>query len=311
MARTALSNATFASMRRLSVRQLIYFRELHRSGSFSKAASALSISQPTLSQQLAQLEDSLGAVLIERKGRLLRLTPHGKLLLERSKKVLDLLSATIEEFAELSTGQGLRIGMPSYLSYPVISLLLGEFRAAHPDISPFMIEATAEEMSRMLNEGELDAGFMSLPTPALLSEAMDSLIIWKADYRLCMSKAHPVARRLVLTGQDIAKLDIVLAPPDYHRTHYDYQLRGLRSLGIEPRIVHAEVLTTQSHMQLASAGLGACLISEGTVPIPDDLVLKHTDPSIGSHRLALFWRVDSSNPHLRTFLSAARQLRQS
>ena len=71
----------------------------------------------------------------------------------------------------------LRIGISSYMSYPAVTALLREFRQRQPDVFPYLAEMTAEEMSQFLNERELDAGFMTMPTPSELSEDMESLTI--------------------------------------------------------------------------------------------------------------------------------------
>jgi len=71
----------------------------------------------------------------------------------------------------------LRIGISSYMSYPAVTALLREFRQRQPDVFPYLAEMTAEEMSQFLNERELDAGLMTMPTPSELSEDMESLTI--------------------------------------------------------------------------------------------------------------------------------------
>lgn len=96
-------------------------------------------------------------------------------------------------------------------------------------------------------------------------------------------------------------------PRDYHRTHYDDQLASLRALGIEPRLISTDVSNIQSQMNLTSAGLGVCLLSEKTAPIPDDLVLKRTEPELGTHTLALFWSPENRNPLLQVFRKCLRE----
>ncbi|MGR9439953.1 LysR substrate-binding domain-containing protein (plasmid) [Rhizobium leguminosarum] len=306
MSDATLSPAILRRMRRLSLRQLIYFVELQHHGSFSRAAVALAISQPTLSQQIAQLEETLGVALLQRGTKLLRLSDDGELFLIRCRRILGMLGDAMEMLDGERRTKTLRLGIPSYLSYSSVTELLRQFRQRQPAVIPYLAEMPAEEMSQFLNEGELDAGFLTLPTPARLMEDMRSQTIWEAPYRVCLSRQHRLASKKILRAEDLAELDFVLVPRDYHRAHYDYQLNALRGLGIEPRIIDTDVSTTQSQMALAAAGLGACLISPGTAAIPDDLVLKETEAAIGTHALALFWPPASNNPLLKFFCDCAR-----
>jgi len=293
-------------LRRISLRQLIYLVELKRCGGFGRAAQALAISQPTLSHQIAQLEATLGVILVERGTRLLRLTARGELLAARASRILGLLDETIDLLDSHDDKKELRIGIPSYMSYPAVTELLASFREVARDAQLFLVEMTAEQMSDKLNEGEIDAGFLSLPTPDRLLDEMISLPIWEAPYLICLPKRHPLAGKPALHAKDLEQLDIVLAPREYHRAHYDHQLEALRALGIVPRIVHADVATTQSQMALTAAGVGACLLSEGANPILRELVLKKTEPALCNHRLALFWSPANRNALLERFVAEAR-----
>ena len=306
MANPTISPAMLRRLRRLSLRQLIYFVELERHGGFGKAADALSISQPTLSHQIAQLEAQLGVKLVDRNTRRFVLTDRGVMLLGRVHKVLELLAGTVTEISDTHPTQPLSIGIPNYTTYPVVSESLRALRAQTPDSFPRLVEVQAEEMSQMLNDGSLDAGFLSFPTPARLAEHIESVVVWEAPFLFCLPKSHRFADMPALLPEHIAQLDIVLVPRDYHRTHYDYQLSCLRSLGIEPRLVISDVSNIQSQMALTSAGIGSCLLSAGTVPLPQDLVLLPSIPELGRHQLGLFWSSENLHPSLRTLRNAVR-----
>lgn len=301
MVNPTISPAMLRRLRRLSLRQLIYFMELERYGGFSRAAQELAISQPTLSQQISQLEGELGVKLIDRTTRRFVLTDDGRALQAKLRRVMKLLGDAVSEVSSHHHGESLSIGIPNYTTYPVISEALRRFVAALPGHMPRLVEVSAEEMSQMLNDGELDAGFMSVPTPVRLSARMASLVAWEAPLLFCLQKSHPFASLPALQPQHVAQLGIVLVPRDYHRSHYDYQLGCLRALGIEPRLVETDVTNIQSQMALTSAGLGSCLLSADTVLLASDLVLKPSVPELGRHQLSLFWADDNINQQLRQF----------
>lgn len=305
MSGASLSPYIRERLRKISLRQLVYFLELSREGSFSQAAKSLRISQPTLSQQIAQLEATLEIRLFQRTGRMLRLTDAGKRLIRRLPRILSTLGDTMESIKQSDEGAILRVGLPSYMSYPVVRDTLKRFRDRFPDVRLFLAELSATEMCLMLNERTIDAAFMTYPTPSFLDAGMESISIWKQPYQICVSRSHPIAARPHLTTEDVTDLDFILVPRDYHREHYDYQIEMLRKFGISPRIMHTEVSTTSSQMTLASAGLGGCLLSQGTVSLPGDLVLRETKPALGPHELALFWPIDNASPYLTSFCNCA------
>lgn len=301
MVNPTISPAMLRRLRRLSLRQLIYFMELERHGGFSRAAQALAISQPTLSQQISQLEEELGVKLIDRTTRRFVLTDEGRELQIRLRRIMKQLDDAVSEVSSRHQGEALSIGIPNYTTYPVISEALRRFIAAVPGAMPRLVEVQAEEMSQLLNDGELDAGFMTVPTPVRLSTRMASLVAWEAPLLFCLHKTHPFATLPALLPEHVAALDIVLVPRDYHRAHYDHQLGCLRALGIEPRLVETDVTNIQSQMALTSAGIGACLLSADTALLPPDLVLKPSLPELGRHQLSLFWADDNIKPQLREF----------
>lgn len=301
MVNPTISPAMLRRLRRLSLRQLIYFMELERYGSFGRAAQALAISQPTLSQQISQLEGELGVKLIDRTTRRFVLTDEGRALQMRLRRTMKQLADAVSEVTSHTDSQALSIGIPNYTTYPVVSEVLRRFIAAAPGSMPRLVEVPAEEMSQLLNDGELDAGFLTVPTPVRLSARMASLVAWEAPLLFCLHKSHPFAALPTLLPEHVAELDIVLVPRDYHRTHYDHQIGCLRALGIEPRLVETDVTNIQSQMALTAAGIGACLLSAETAPLPPDLVLKSSMPELGRHQLSLFWLEDNENQHLKRF----------
>src|ERR1700742_3552084 len=97
-------------LRRISLKQLIYFMELERYGSFGRAAQALAISQPTLSQQISQLEGELGVKLIDRTTRRFVLTDEGQALQGRLRRIMKQLGDAILEVSSRHHGEALSIG---------------------------------------------------------------------------------------------------------------------------------------------------------------------------------------------------------
>lgn len=152
-------------MRRISIRHLRYFEALAQHGHFGRAAEACAISQPALSLQMKELEQILGAPLIERGARQIRLTAIGEAFAQRGRDIL----RSVDELADLArasvgplTGR-LRIGViptvAPYLLPRVIQLLGKQF----PQLDLRPREAVTQKLVEDLAEGRLDVAIVALP----------------------------------------------------------------------------------------------------------------------------------------------------
>ncbi|MFT3690278.1 hydrogen peroxide-inducible genes activator [Paenirhodobacter sp.] len=158
-------------MTSISMKHLRYFLALSRQGHFGRAAEDCAISQPALSLQIKELEEILGAPLIERGGRRIRLTPLGTALAERARRIL----REVEELSDLArvsrggfTGP-LRLGVIPTVAPYLLPRLIKALAAHHPGLEPRPREAVTGKLIQGLMEGGLDAALVALPVsePAL------------------------------------------------------------------------------------------------------------------------------------------------
>ena len=131
-------------------RHINYFLAVAEHGSFTRAASALHVSQPALSQQIRQLEESLGVPLFDRSGRTIRLTDAGEVWRQYASRALQELGAgkrAIHDVADLTRGS-LRIAVtPTFTSY-FIGPLMADFYARYPGITLQLQEMSQEKIER-------------------------------------------------------------------------------------------------------------------------------------------------------------------
>lgn len=148
----------------ITLRQLRYFEALARHGHFGRAAEVAAISQPALSMQIKELEESLGAPLLER-GRQMRLTSFGEEFLGKAREILrqvDELS-DLARAARASLVGRLRLGViPTVAPYllPRIVARLGE---SHPELDLHIRETVTPKLLGELEEGRLDTAIVALP----------------------------------------------------------------------------------------------------------------------------------------------------
>src|SRR6267143_3537119 len=159
-----------------TLRQLRYFDALAGHSHFGRAAAACGISQPALSMQIKELEQALGAVLIERGARQVRLTKFGE---EAALRVRDILRSVDElgDFARASRGWlagQLHIGMIPTIAPYLLPTVIGNLTRMHPELDVHVREALTSRLIQELVEGRLDTAIVALPVsePSLTEVAL-------------------------------------------------------------------------------------------------------------------------------------------
>ncbi|GGN48000.1 transcription regulator LysR family protein [Streptomyces albiflavescens] len=167
------------------LRHLRYLLAVAEHGSFTRAAEALHISQPTLSQQIKQMERVMGTQLLDRTGRAVRLTDAGETYVHYARRALQELATAeraVHDVADLSRGS-LRLAVtPTFTAY-LIGPLAGQFHARHPHISLSIKEMTQDLIESALLADDLDLGIAfhgshlpGITTGDLFTEAL-SLVV--------------------------------------------------------------------------------------------------------------------------------------
>jgi len=217
----------------MELRHLRYFLAVAESLSFTRAAIALSVTQPTLSQQIRQLEDSIGCALLDRVGRHVRLTPAGDLFRAYAGRVLNEISAAENALAEL---QGLmrgtlRIGVFQSFNSSLLPPILGAFSEAYPDIRVIVRQLPTREMEAQLVRGDLDLG-IAYVTPE--SSRIESEKLFEEVMTLVVSDRHPFARRREITAEQLAEQPLVVLTQQFPSRLL--VSRWFAEAGVEPRV---------------------------------------------------------------------------
>lgn len=178
-----------------SLRYLIAVAE-HKS--FTRAAEALYVSQPTLSQQIKQLEELLDVQLLDRSGRSVCLTDAGEVYLGYARRALGELDAgrrAIHELQDLSRGS-LRLGMTPITDY-LAAPLLDTFNSRYPNITLNAVEMPQDEIEAWVSEDRIDMGIAF--TNTLSNEArtneIDTHTLFIEPLNLAVGTDHPIARQ--------------------------------------------------------------------------------------------------------------------
>jgi LysR family transcriptional regulator, cyn operon transcriptional activator len=198
----------------LEIRHLRYFLAVAEAGSFSRAADRLGISQPSVSQQMRDLEVSLRAPLFQRRGKRILLTPRGLIFQEHARSVLRQLENFLQELNS-EPGQlrgALHLGVVPVLNVPLVPDLLGRFTADHPAISVIVEEISSTEIETALEEGRMDVGlgFLTRHSPNLRYERLCT-----DEFALIVAESHPWAKRRVIPLSELHQQRLLQLPDTF------------------------------------------------------------------------------------------------
>lgn len=145
----------------MNLQQLRYACALADCGSFVQAASQCAVTQPTLSNAIAKLEEELGHQLFARTTRSVELTRAGGLLIPDIREILNAKAALLARAAAIGrpSQRLIRVGVSPVIGVKFVNLLIEPFRAANPDIDIVFRELNLTEMAALLEKGQLDLVF--------------------------------------------------------------------------------------------------------------------------------------------------------
>jgi DNA-binding transcriptional LysR family regulator len=232
--------------------------ELH----FGRAARSLHMTQPPLTQGIAQLERLLGARLFERTKRSVNLTPAGDALLPAARELLaraQALPAQARAAAEGELGR-LRLAFVSTVGFALLPQWLRAFRARHPQVQMELIEATGDVQLEAFARGDIDAGFM-LHSPGFAPPGLQHLQVAREPLVLAVPEAHALAHASRLQLAAVLAEPLVIFPRRIVPSLHDAILGMYHAAGREPRIAQ-EAIQMQTIVNLVSAGLGLAWVPE-------------------------------------------------
>ncbi len=195
-------------------RSLQYLLAIAEHGSYTRAAEALHVSQPTLSQQIKQLEESLQSLLLDRSGRNVRLTAAGEIYLRHARRAwgeLDAGTRAIHDVQDLSRGS-LRLGWNPITDYLACSLLV-KFNRLYPGISVTTLEMPQDDIEAAVADDRIDVG-IAFSKPISLdarSNEIETEMLFEEMHCLAVGNAHPYAdRHEPMSVEELGKESLVL-----------------------------------------------------------------------------------------------------
>lgn len=194
----------------MELRVLRYFLAAAREESITRAAGTLHITQPTLSRQLAQMEEELGVRLFERGTRRLRLTDEGLLLRRRAEELLELADKTEQELLQREDAvEGvISVGCGDLAAVQLLPGLFRQFHTQYPRCSFDLYTGTAEHIMARMDQGLTDVGLLMEPVSMEKYEFVR--LGRKETWVVAMPPDAPLAAKAAVTPQDLLGLPLLL-----------------------------------------------------------------------------------------------------
>lgn len=216
----------------MDLKKLKYFLTVAREGSITKAAQSLYMAQPPLSYQLKALEEELGVQLIEKDGRNIRLTEHGRFLAEKGPAIIELVNKTTQDLRHLniSLQQIFTIGNASPWGYTILPHQIKKLNDPFPDISFQLWQDDTYRIMDLLNNGEIEVAFVTLPTNPEIYESR--VLNTEPAYAFFGSLYHYGNHDDYITLNEVAKSTNIIV----HNHMYDLFNTYYRRIGLKPKI---------------------------------------------------------------------------
>ncbi len=228
------------------LRQLMYLVALAREQHFARAAASCHVAQPTLSAAIRQLEEELGAPIVERGHRFSGFTREGQAVLEHAKRILAECESMTQDLSKLKDGLigRLRLGaIPTVL--PVVALITAAFHARYPLVTIAVLSRTSAEIQRGIDNFEIEIGLTYLDNEPL--EHVRTRPLYREEYILLAPQDGPFADRDTVTWGEAASVPLCLLTPDMQNRRI---IDGIfRSIDRQPR----PTLETNSIFNLCSS----------------------------------------------------------
>lgn len=197
------------------LRHLRYLLAVADNGGFTRAAEVLHVSQPTLSQQIRQLEETLGVSLFDRTSRTVKPTDAGLAYIGSARRVLVELAAgkrALHDVKDLSRGT-LRLGMtPTFMAY-LVGPLVRDYIALYPNIHLQLFELSMDDIETQLANDSLD---IAIAFDQVRSADIESIPAFTETLALMVGRNHPLYDcHATLTAEQLAPLEFALLTPDF------------------------------------------------------------------------------------------------
>ena len=291
-----------------TLRQLTFLLALAEHGSFSRAAEAAHVTQPTLSAGIKELETILGATLVERGARGAALTPAGEAAVARARIVL----TEAEDLVHVARAAGeplsgpFRLGVIPTIAPFLLPKALPSLREHYPKLELFLREDLTHRLGEALKDRRLDAALIALPYDA---PGIETTGLLEDEFLFAATPDHRLAKVDKLNPAMLADEPLLLLE-DGHCLR-DHALAVCSASKPDTNDARSDFAATSLHtlVQMVKSGLGATLLPKLAIDagLADrlDLAIRPFDPPVAGREIGVAWRKGSAREHEARMLADA------
>lgn len=286
----------------MELRHLKYFIALAEELHFGRAAKRLGMSQPPLSQQIKQLEEEIGVVLLKRTKRQVVLTAAGEVFLGEARKSLAQASHAVQAAQRAARGEigQLSVGFVSSAVYGKVPSIFSLMRSRYPGVSLLLQDLTSEEQVEALQVNRIDVGLVR--PPVVDAETLAMKVIWQEALMVALPEGNPLTRQEEIAIEELAEESFIQIPRHVAPGYYDQCIRICARAGFSPKIVQ-EARTTPTIVSLIAGGMGVSILPASLLSLQRfGVVYRPLQKPAPTTDMAVIWRPADKSPTLRSFL---------
>ena len=292
----------------MELRHLRYFVAVGEHLSFTKAAQALRIAQPSLTRQVQNLEEEIGVRLLHRGGNRIALTEEGRLFFFDSKKLLAMTAESVAAVQRMgrSGASHLNIGYVANIHYGLLPATLGAFRKLCPRVALNLFDMSSAEQFDALASRRIDLGFVGL-RPALSSHEFRSECIAHDTILVAMPRNHPLAKKRAIALTELASQFFICMSAKTHPGDREWLIEVCEGARFTAKILQ-EADTEPTAIKFVADRLGVALLPEQITGLQHDGILfRPLFPDL-RRESTIAWRVDNPSKPLAEFIQIIKDV---
>jgi DNA-binding transcriptional LysR family regulator len=293
----------------MELRQLRYFLAVAEELHFGRAAIRLHIAQPSLTQQIQNLESELGVQLFARSKRQVELTEAGQLFLSEVRLVLADVERSIRVAQRAGRGESGRLilAYAGATLYNVMPPILERFYAQYPDVDLTVSEVSTENQLPLLDQNAIHVGILH---PPIRRSNIAYEVIFREPMILAIPENHPLAVCTKIAPEQLVDEPFILFPQNQGPWLYDQIISMCQQVGFSPHVVQ-EICPPNAVLGLVAANIGIAFVAASlqTVPRPG-VVYRPISAQPIELETAVAWQKTSVSQVLQTFLNVVRKVAQ-
>lgn len=242
----------------MEMHQVRYFLAVADELNFTRAAERCSVSQPTMTRAIRQLEHNLGGTLFHRERQRTHLTELGRIMLPYMHQIwsqAEEARRTAQQYGRAER-TSLSLGLMCTVAPPTLIELVRRMRANHPMIELKLLDATAADLGTKLASGALEVAIYC--QPERVDDSLHRVVLYREQFKIVVAPDHPLAAREVVRVRDLDGADYL----DRINCEYGHHAhRIFEEQGVKDRTVYASDRDDWV-LAMAAAGLGYAFMPE-------------------------------------------------